>query len=88
MWGKVLQKGGCDYYVSDFKSIDKNTILKVLETGNVSIVSAFKYEILTNGKKVVVPILYLRARNEGKKVIDLFSMKKKMLNANKYRMLI
>lgn len=50
--GRCCKKSGCDYYVSDFKSIDKNTIIKVLETGNVSIVSAFKYEILRNGKKL------------------------------------
>ncbi len=75
--GRCCKKSGCDYFVSDFKIIDKNTILKVLETGNVSIVSAFKFEILANGKEVVVPILYLRARNEGRGVIDLFSMKKR-----------
>lgn len=75
--GRCCKKSGCDYFVSDFKSIDKNTILKILETGNVSIVSAFKFEILTNGKEVVVPILYLRARNEDRGIIDLFSMKKR-----------
>lgn len=75
--GRCCKKSGCDYFVSDFKSIDKNTILKILETGNVSIVSAFKFEILANGKEVVVPILYLRARNEDRGIIDLFSMKKR-----------
>ena len=75
--GKCCKKSGCDYFVSDFKSIDKSTILKVLETKNVSIVSAFKIERLANGKKIMMPVLYLRARNEGREVIDLFSMKKR-----------
>ena len=48
--GRCCKKSGCDYFVSDFKIIDKNTILKVLETGNVSIVSAFKFEILEKVK--------------------------------------
>ncbi len=74
--GKCCIKSGCDYFVSDFKSIDKATILKALETGNISIVSAFKNETLPNGQMKMVPILYLRARNKGREVIDLFSMKK------------
>ncbi len=55
----------------------KAAILSVLETGNVSIVATFRFDILPNGKKTCEPILYLRARNEDREVIDLFSYKKR-----------
>lgn len=75
--GRCCKKSGCDYFVSDFKSIDKNTMLKVLGTGNVSIVAAFEINVAANGKTIAIPTLYLRARNEGKGIIDLYSMKKR-----------
>ena len=73
--GKCCKKSGCDYFVSDFDEINKNKLLEILATGNVSITSALKIKMLTNGQKYIVPFLYLRARNKGRDVIDLFSLK-------------
>lgn len=39
--GFCCKKSGCDYFVSDFGFITKGKIIEALETGNVSIVSAF-----------------------------------------------
>lgn len=73
--GLCCKKSGCDYYVEDFPSITKNEILKVLSTGSISIVGAVNIQRF--GKKSVAsPILYLRARNKDRDIIDLFSMKK------------
>lgn len=69
--GMCCKKSGCDYYVTDFKTIDKGTILKALETGEISITSTF----ISNGNKLK-PFLYLRARNKDRDIVDLFSMKK------------
>lgn len=79
--GLCCKKSGCDYYVSDFPSVTKSEILKALETGNVSIVAAVDIQRI-NEKLVASPILYLRARNKDRDVIDLFSMKREcsMLN--------
>lgn len=74
--GMCCKKSGCDYFVSDFERITKEEILKVLETGNVSIVSAFSNRTLPNGKLIMTPLLYLRARNKDRDIVDLFSMKK------------
>ncbi len=74
--GKCCKKCGCDYFVSDFDTINKNELLEVLSTGNVSIVALLNFKLLPNGQKTVVPFLYLRARNKDRDVIDLFSIKK------------
>lgn len=73
--GKCCKKCGCDYFINDFEEINKNSILKILETNNVSIVSALRSEYLPNGKKVLEPFLYLRARNVDRGVVDLLSLK-------------
>lgn len=74
--GSCCKKSGCDYYTSDFEVLNKNAILDLLKTGNVSIVSALKFSKTKDGKTIVSPFLYLRARNEDRDVIDLFSMKR------------
>lgn len=73
--GVCCKKSGCDYYVSDFPSITKGEILKALETGNISIVAGIDIKKINN-KLVASPILYLRARNKDRDIIDLFSMKR------------
>lgn len=73
--GVCCKKSGCDYYVSDFPSITKGEILKALETGNISIVAGIDIQKINN-KLVASPILYLRARNKDRDIIDLFSMKR------------
>lgn len=74
--GKCCKKSGCDYYPSDFEVLNKSAVLELLKTGNVSIVSALIFSKTKEGKDVVSPFLYLRARNEDRDVIDLFSMKR------------
>lgn len=71
--GICCKKSGCDYFISDFKTINKNILIELLETGNVSIVSTF---IFSNGNTNIIPFLYLRARNKDRDIVDLFSMKK------------
>lgn len=74
--GMCCKKSGCDYFTSDFSVINKNSIIKALETGNISIVSTLDFDTLNNGTKVAIPFLYLRARNKDRDIVDLFSMKK------------
>lgn len=74
--GKCCKKSGCDYFVSDFDVINKSNLVKLLDTGNVSIVAALSFKTLRNGEKIVEPVLYLRARNIDRGVVDLFSLKK------------
>lgn len=73
--GYCCKKSGCDYYVSDFKRIDKNTILEALASKKISIVSAFVFERLNDDKIVATPFLYLRARNQDRDIVDLYSVK-------------
>lgn len=74
--GRCCKKSGCDYFVSDFSLINKNEIIKALETGNISIVSALMFSKGKAGQNVVTPFLYLRARNIDRDIVDLFSMKR------------
>lgn len=74
--GRCCKKSGCDYFVSDFDVIDKSSLVKLLDTGNVSIVAALSFRTLKNKDRVVEPFLYLRARNIDRGIVDLFSLKK------------
>lgn len=74
--GKCCKKSGCDYFVDDFDVINKNKLIELLDTGNVSIVSVFKFKRI-NDKLICNPFLYLRVRNTDRDVVDLYSMKTK-----------
>ena len=74
--GYCCKKSGCDYYVEDFKDLSYKSLLNVLAEGNISIVALLKFSKLKTGKLAVTPVLYLRARNEGRDIIDLVSIKK------------
>lgn len=74
--GFCCKKSGCDYSPKDFKDLGIKAIIDILNEGNVSIVSAFNYSILPDGRKAPIFILYLRARNIDRGPIDLFSFKK------------
>lgn len=74
--GKCCKKSGCDYYTSDFEALTKEALIKILDTGNVSIVAAMMLGELKSGEKTMTPFLYLRARNEGRDVVDLLSLKR------------
>lgn len=72
--GMCCKKSGCDYWVSDFQDLSYKGILKILSSGNVSIVATLDF-ITIHGSLVTEPLLYLRARNSDKDVIDLVSYK-------------
>lgn len=73
--GFCCKKSGCDYIPSDFENMSINSLATKLEEGNISVVSALKFERLPNGKIYVNPFLYLRARNVNRPIVDLFSLK-------------
>ena len=73
--GECCKKSGCDYVPKDFKSLNLSNILEILAVGNTSIVSTLSFSRLANNTLTCSPILYLRVRNTGRDVIDLFSFK-------------
>lgn len=73
--GYCCKKSGCDYLPSDFDNLSYNSTLEILSSGNISIVAALEFSELKDGKLVVVPFLYLRARNKDRDVVDLLSIK-------------
>lgn len=73
--GRCCKKSGCDYSAFDFLNIKREVILKILETGEVSVVATFDFKKVRHGKLIATPFLYLRARNKGRDVIDLLSIK-------------
>lgn len=76
--GKCCKKSGCDYYPEDIKSSAYKDILKILEEGNISVVSCFQTQKIKD-KIVINPVLYLRARNTNRDIIDLLSFKTKCM---------
>ena len=73
--GMCCNKSGCDYGVGDFRERTYNSFLKELSLGDKSIVAAINFKTLKNNKFVFEPILYIRARNTNRDIIDLVSMK-------------
>lgn len=73
--GRCCKKSGCDYATYDFKDLSTNGLYQALESEEISIVAALKFEKLKTGKLYVNPFLYLRARNMNRPVVDLFSLK-------------
>lgn len=73
--GFCCKKSGCDYFVSDFESMDTNYLENFLRKGYSSIIASLDFKRLSNDKIVVTPILYLRARNINRDIVDLLSMK-------------
>lgn len=73
--GKCCKKSGCDYYINDFESLKIDYLENKLKSGEISIVACLNFQTLPNGQKTFEPILYLRARNINRSVVDLISMK-------------
>lgn len=71
--GICCLKCGCDYDIKDFKDCSYNTLTKELAKGNISIVCFFKFR----NDNSYEAILYLRARNSNRDIVDLVSMKTK-----------
>lgn len=75
--GKCCLKSGCDYSAKDFKKLDEDSLYNELAKGNISIVACFSVKEIYNEEFVLIPTLYLRARNTNRDVVDLLSMKTK-----------
>ena len=73
--GYCCKKSECDYFPRDFESLTTKAILEILKDGNISIVSSLKFRELKNGKLIMEPLLYLRARNKDRNIVDLLSIK-------------
>lgn len=73
--GKCCKRSGCDYFVSDFPNMDEETLINALDEGKISIVGAIKPVPDKDGDLTLEPYLYLRARNLGREIIDIFSFK-------------
>ena len=73
--GYCCKKSGCDYAPEDFSDLSLNYLMPKLSEGYISIVSALDLKSFPNGQIVNIPILYLRARNRNRPIIDLLSMK-------------
>lgn len=69
--GVCCLKSGCDYSANDFKDCSYNTLTKELAKGNISIVCFIKFK----NDGTYEPILYLRARNTNRDIVDLVSLK-------------
>lgn len=73
--GMCCNKCGCDYAVSDFKEKTYQGFIEALSDGDKSIVAMIDFRTLSNGRIVPEPLLYIRARNINRDIIDLVSMK-------------
>lgn len=73
--GMCCKKSGCDYSALDFKNCSYNTLYNELLKGDKSIVSYMKFKVDSNGNYTYEPLLYLRARNNGRDIVDLVSIK-------------
>lgn len=77
--GICCKKSGCDCSSKDFESIKFKALLETLNSGKYSITSYCDFYPTKDGYKNI-PFLYLRARNEGKGVVDLLSFKTRCAN--------
>ena len=73
--GMCCKKSGCDYSANDFKNSSYDTLYKELLKGDKSIVCYMKFKTDSNGNYTYEPFLYLRARNKGRDIVDLVSIK-------------
>jgi len=73
--GMCCIKCGCDYGVGDFIDRTYNSLLESLSMGDKSIVAMIDFKAIGNGKLVAEPVLYIRARNINRDIVDLVSMK-------------
>lgn len=68
-------KCGCDYGAGDFIDKSYKSLLESLSLGDKSIVAMIDFKTLGKDKIVAEPILYIRARNINRDIVDLVSMK-------------
>lgn len=75
--GMCCLKCGCDYSANDFADLSYEGIKRELSVGDKSIVCFMDFKKDVYGKYFAIPFLYVRARNTGRDIVDLISMKKK-----------
>ena len=73
--GLCCKKSGCDYFVSDFETFKLEYLEERLKEGYISIIASLSFSRANDGKLCITPILSMRARNKGRDIIDLLSMK-------------
>lgn len=73
--GKCCIKSGCDYKTTDFENLKIDYLQSKLEEGYISIVAFQDLTKMPDGKIINQPLLYLRARNINRPIVDLLSMK-------------
>lgn len=72
--GACCKKGGCQYSTTDFDNLKFEYLLQKLNEGYISIVAALDPRTV-NGRKIVNTHLYVKSRNEGRPIIDLYSLR-------------
>lgn len=73
--GMCCIKCGCDYGAGEFIDKTYNSLLDSLSIGDKSIVATLDFQKVGKDKLVAIPILYIRARNINRDIVDLVSMK-------------
>lgn len=73
--GYCCKKSGCDYFVSDFNNFKLEYLEDRLKEGYISIIASLDISRTKDGKLCILPILSMRARNKGRDIIDLLSLK-------------
>ena len=58
--GECCKKSGCDYSTDDFPDLSMKALEEIIKEGKTSIVAAIGTKRTKNGKKFIVPYLYLR----------------------------
>lgn len=71
--GLCCRRCGCSYLPSDFLEFSYSYIKEKLKEGNISIVASMDFDIDHRNRIFAKPLFYLRVRNKGKGVVDLFS---------------
>jgi len=77
--GMCCKKSGCDLWLDDIEDKTLKGVLQLLASEKYSIVALMNFKMI-NGKMCNMPFLYLRARNKGRDIIDLLSMKTTCVN--------
>ena len=68
--GICCKKSGCDYFIEDFESLKLEPLEQKLKEGKISIIAVLNFKRLPNGKLTCETILYLRARNKKRGIVD------------------
>lgn len=73
--GRCCIKSGCDYGSIDFPNKKYSYLLDSISKGDKSIVAFLNFKTKKDGQIIIEPLLYVRARNINRDIVDLISMK-------------